>query len=192
MDLDKDDLAALCEGMTKDQVDRVHRLLHEWNVGPDSSFPVQLALLTCAQWRAAAHLPNVIRNSGKLIESHLAECRQHTAAIVTNLSTVTEDSAAELKSIVEIHTDTVNKASVSIRNQLWETEEVAKRIRTTLENSFGEWEKAEDNFAAERQKLEKERKELAARVHFRDNVYAGIILFGAIALGMLLEYYWKH
>jgi hypothetical protein len=29
MNLDKDDLAALCAGMTTDQVDRVHRLLHE-------------------------------------------------------------------------------------------------------------------------------------------------------------------
>ncbi len=41
MDLDKDDLAALCAGLTTDEVNRVHRLLHEWNVGPDSNFPVQ-------------------------------------------------------------------------------------------------------------------------------------------------------
>ncbi|MEI6193370.1 MAG: hypothetical protein WCS42_03470 [Verrucomicrobiota bacterium] len=58
MDLDKDDLAILCHDLTKEEVDRVHRLLHEWSVGPEDSFPVQLALLTKAQWRIAAILPH--------------------------------------------------------------------------------------------------------------------------------------
>jgi len=182
----------LCKGLPPDEARLFRKILKEWCDGDEDSFPVQLALLTRAQWRAAALLPHAIQDSGKLIEKHLAECRQHTAGIVTNLSTVAKDSAAKLKSIVEIHTDTVNKASVSIRNQLWETEEVAKRIRTTLESNFSEWRKARDDFAMERLKLEKERKDLAVRVQFRDNVYAGIILFGAIALGILLEYYWKH
>ena len=65
--MDKDDLAVLCAGMTRDEVDRVHRLLHEWNVGPDTSFPVQLALLTCAQLRAAASVPRLVNDSRKLM-----------------------------------------------------------------------------------------------------------------------------
>ena len=62
MDMDKDDLTALCAGLTTDEVDRVHRLLHEWSVGPDGSFPVQLALLTKAQWRIAANLPSLMED----------------------------------------------------------------------------------------------------------------------------------
>jgi len=35
MDIDKDDLAVLTTRMTKEEVDRVYRLLHEWRVGPE-------------------------------------------------------------------------------------------------------------------------------------------------------------
>jgi hypothetical protein len=97
-----------------------------------------------------------------------------------------------LKSIVKMHTEAVNKNSVSCRNQLWETEEVAKRIIGQLNNGFSEWKKAKDDFAAERQKLETERKELAARIQLRDSIYVGFIFFGAIAFGMLLEYYLRN
>ena len=186
------DFDLLWKGLSADEAKRIRKIFMEWCDGDENSFPVQLALLTRAQWQAAALIPNAVKESGKLIEIHLTECRQHTAAIVKNLSIVTEDSTAKLKGIVKIHTEAVNTASVSIRNQLWETEEVAKRIRATLESSFSEWRKARDDFAMERLKLEKERKELAARVQFRDNVFAGVILFGAIALGILLEYSWKH
>ena len=52
--MDKDDLKALCEGMPAEEVDQLHRILHQWTIGPETSYPVQLALLTRAQWRAAA------------------------------------------------------------------------------------------------------------------------------------------
>jgi hypothetical protein len=56
-ELDRDDLAALLAGASAEEVDQIHRLLREWNAGPENSFPVQLALLTKAQWRIAATLP---------------------------------------------------------------------------------------------------------------------------------------
>jgi hypothetical protein len=186
------DLDHLCVGATPDEIRHIYKMVNEWGNGDPNSFPVQLALLTKAQWRAAALIPNTIKDSGKLIEKHLAECRQQCAAIVKNLSTVTDDSAAELKSIVKMHTEAVNKISVSCRNQLWETEEAAKRIIGQLNSGFSEWKKAKDDYAAERQKLETERKELAARIQLRDSVYVGFILFGAIAFGMLLEYYLRN
>jgi hypothetical protein len=86
MDLDKDDLAVLCAGLTTDEVDRVHRLLHEWNVGPDSSFPVQLSLLTKAQWRIAANLPRLMNDARKLIELHLAEYRRQSQAMADDFA----------------------------------------------------------------------------------------------------------
>jgi hypothetical protein len=47
--MDKNDLSALLKGASPEEVDRIHRLLHEWSVGPEDSYPVQLALLTRAQ-----------------------------------------------------------------------------------------------------------------------------------------------
>jgi len=62
-------------------VDRIHRLLHEWSVGPEDSFPAQFSLLTRAQLRSAASIPRTIADSRKLLEQHLAEYRRQTAAI---------------------------------------------------------------------------------------------------------------
>lgn len=183
--MDDTDFDLLCKGLSADEAKRMRKILAEWCNGDENGFPVQLVLLTRAQWRAAALIPRTIKESGNLIEKHLAECRQQCAAIVKNLSTVTDDSTAELKSIVQMHTETVNKISVSFRNQLWETEEAARRISNQLDGGFLEWKKAKDDFAAERLKLEKERKELAARLQWRDWFWAGLTLLGMIAIGIV-------
>lgn len=184
--MDDTDFDLLCKGLSADEAKRMRKMMVEWCDGDENGFPVQLVLLTRAQWRSAALIPNTIRDSGKLIEKHLAECRQQCAGIVKNLSAVSEDSAAELKSIVKMHTETVNKISVSFRNQLWETEEVAKRIKNQLTSAFDEWKKAKDDFADERLKLEKERKDLAARLQWRDWFWAGLTLLGMVALGIVI------
>src|SRR5271168_4686734 len=102
MDLDKDDLSALCAGLATDEVDRVHRLLHEWSVGLDSSFPVQLALLTKAQWRIAANLPRLMHDGRKLIELHLAEYRRQSQAMADDFADTVVGQNKELKKTVEI------------------------------------------------------------------------------------------
>ena len=186
MDLDKDDLAVLCAGMTKDEVDRVHRLLHEWNIGPDSSFPVQLALLTCAQLRVAASVPRSLNDSRKWLELHLAEYRQQTAALVKNLSTVAEDQADELKNIVKAHTETVNQASVSIRNQLWETAEVAKQIRKTLDDGVSAWNRARTDMEARSEVFQKACQELDDRITLRELRRDWLTLLGLISIGIVI------
>jgi uncharacterized protein YukE len=182
----------LCKGLSPNEAKLFRKMMKEWCAGDEDSFPVQLALLTKAQWCAAALLPNLIKDSGKAIEGHLAECRHHCAAIVKNLSTAAADSADELKSIVKIHAETVGKTSASFQDQFWQTEQAAKEIRNGLGSGLSEWRKARDDFAAEREKLAKEREEFSRCARFRDNLFAGIILFGAIAFGILLEYWWTH
>ena len=81
-------------------MDRIHRLLHEWSVGPDNSFPVQLALLTKAQWRVAANLPRLMNDASKLIEQHLAEYRRQTAAMTDDFAGMVDIKHGELKNIV--------------------------------------------------------------------------------------------
>ena len=190
--MDDTDFDLLCKGLTPDEAKRLRKIFREWSNGDENGFPVQLALLTRAQWRAAALVPRAITESGKLIEAHLDECRRHVATIVKNLSTVADLNAAELKGIITAHTEKVNMASVDARNRLWETEAAAKRITDQLDSGFLEWKKAKDDLAAERLNLETERKELAARGQWRDSIFVGIIFFGAIASGMLLEYWRQH
>ena len=126
----------LCNGLPADEAKCMRKIFVEWCDGDENGFPVQLALLTQAQWRAAALVPQAVNNSRKLIERHLAEYRQQTAVLVKNLSIVAEGQAGELKNIVEAHTETVNQASVSIRNQLWEMAEAAKRSGKNWTTAF--------------------------------------------------------
>jgi hypothetical protein len=135
MDLDKDDLAALCAGLTTDEVDRVHRLLHEWNVGPDSSFPVQMALLTRAQWRIAANLPRLMNDSRKLIELHLAEYRKQSQAIADEFADTVDGQNKELNKTVEIHIQATRQAAEQIQVQLADAEAVAKRVKALMESA---------------------------------------------------------
>jgi len=65
MSMDKDDLTALLVDAPAEEVDQIHRLLPEWSVGTDGSFPVQMALLTKAQWRIAANLPRLMNDARK-------------------------------------------------------------------------------------------------------------------------------
>ena len=184
--MDDTDFDLLCKGLSANEARLFRKILKDWCNGDEESFPVQLALLTRAQWRAAATIPRAVNDSGKLIEKHLAECRQHTAAILKNLSTVTDDSVAELKSIVKMHTEAVDRISVSFRDQLWEAGEVARQIKDSLGSGLSEWRKARDDFAKERENLEKERKELAARIQWRDWFWAGLTLLGMVAVGIVI------
>ena len=186
MDLDKDDLAALCAGLTTDEVDRVHRLLHEWNVGPDSNFPVQLALLTRAQWRIAANLPRLMEAARKLIELHLAEYRRQTAELVKNLSVAGEDQADELKNVVEAHTETVKQASVSIQDQLRRTTEVANQIRKQLDDGVSAWNRAKTDMEAGREMFQKACKELDDRLTLRELRRDWLTLLGVSSIGIVI------
>ena len=93
MDLDKDDLAVLTANMTKEEVDRIHRFLHEWGTGPENSFPVQLSLLTRAQLRTAASIPSAIAESRKWLEQHLAEYRKQTAVLTDDFAGMVDTSS---------------------------------------------------------------------------------------------------
>jgi len=186
MDLGKNDLAALCAGMTTEEVDRVHRLLHEWNVGPASSFPVQLALLTKAQWRIAAHLPRLMTDSRKLMELHLAEYRQQTVALVKNLATTIDCKTEGLKTVVAAHGDTVTQASVSIRNMLWETAEVAKQVRKRLDDGVSAWNRAKTDIEAGSEKFQRACQELDDRITFRELRRDWLTLLGLISIGIVI------
>ena len=128
MDSDKDDLAILCRDLTKEEVDRVHRLIHEWGIGPENSFPAQLSLLTRAQFKAAASIPRSIADSKKWLELHLAEYRKQTAALTDDFAGMVDMKHGELKDIVLKHAETVKRDALFVSNRLVDANDVAKGI----------------------------------------------------------------
>jgi len=190
MDLDKDDLTALCAGLTTDEVDRVHRLLHEWNVGPDSSFPVQLALLTKAQWRIAANLPGLINDSRKLIELHLAEYRRQSHAIADDFADTMDGQNKELNKTVEIHIQATRQAAEQIQVQLADAEAVASRIKSLMESAASEWENIKASTTAQCERLEQVSNDLQDRFAWRVMLRSVAWFLLALGYGLCIGHYW--
>jgi hypothetical protein len=69
----------LCEGANPAEAKRLRKMLAEWSSGDENSFPVQLALLTKAQWRAVARLPNMVKDAQKQLEHSQASQRARFA-----------------------------------------------------------------------------------------------------------------
>jgi len=178
--MDKNDLAALLVGAPADEVDRIHRLLYEWSVGPDNSFPVQLALLTKAQWRVAANLPRLMNDASKLIEKHLAEYRRQTIAAF-------DQSIAN-------HSEVIKQVVAKSNGHLVETEKAARQLHFELEHGNASLKKALDEarkeLIDERFRLIEAQKALDARMSFQ--AWWGQILWsiGVLLIGFGIYFIW--
>ncbi len=192
MDLDKDDLALLCAEMPANEVDRVHRLLHEWNVGPDNSFPVQLALLTKAQWRIAANLPRLMNDARKLIELHLAEYRRQSQVMADDFANTMDGQNKELKSAVEIHVQATRQAAEQINVQLADAEAVAKRVKSLMECAVSEWKGIKASTTAQCERLEQVSNDLQDRFAWRVMLRSVAWFLLALGYGICIGHYWIH
>ena len=193
MNADKDDLAILCRDMTKEEVDRLHRLLHEWGTGPADSFPAQFSLLTRAQLRAAASIPRAIAESRKWLEQHLAEYRKQTAALTDDFAGMVDIKHGELKDIVLKHAETVKRDALFVSHRLLDANDAAKSIQENLQAAVAEWNKSEDALERERQRFEKVCRKLEDAINLR-GVHWYIIGTLAACVGALLigHYVWHH
>jgi len=192
IDLDKDDLALLCAEMPANEVDRVHRLLHEWNVGPDNSFPVQLALLTKVQWRIAASLPCLMNDARKLIELHLAEYRRQSQAMADDFADTMDGQNKELKSAVEIHVQATRQAAEQINVQLADAEAVAKRIKSLMESAVFEWRGIKASTTAQCERLQQISNDLQDRFAWQVILRALFWFLLTLGFGMFVGHYWIH
>ena len=191
--MDKNDLAALLIGAPVDEVDRIHRLLYEWSVGPDNSFPVQLALLTKAQWRVAANLPRLMNDASKLIEQHLAEYRRQTSALTNDFAGMVDIKHGELKDIVLKHAETVKRDALFVSNRLVDANDVAKSIQKNLQAAVAEWNQSQDALERERQRFEKVCQKLDEAINLRGiHWYIVGTLAACVATLLIGHYVWHH
>ncbi len=193
MALDKDDLAVLTANMTKEEVDRVHRLLHEWSIGPENSFPVQFVLLTRAQLRAAASVPRAIADSRKWLEQHLAEYRKQTAALTDDFAGKVDIKHGELKDIVLKHAEIVKRDALFVSNRLLDANDAAKSIQKNLQAAAAEWDQSQDALAQERQRFEKVCQKLADAINLRGMHWYIISTLTACVVTLFIGHYvWHH
>jgi hypothetical protein len=184
--MEETDFDFLCNGLPAEEAKRMRKILAEWSDGDENGFPVQMALLTLAQWRASASIPRTLNDSRKWLELHLAAYRQQTAALINNLSVVGENQVDELKRVVKAHTDTVKYASVSIQDQLRRTTEAAKQITKQLDDGVSAWNRAKSEMETGREMFRKACKELDDRLTLRELRRDWLTLLGVSSIGIVI------
>jgi gas vesicle protein len=176
----------LCNGLSADEAKLFRKMLAEWSDGDENGFPVQLALLTRAQWRAAALVPQAVNESRKLIELHLAEYRRQTAELVKNLSSVGEDQTDELKNVVKAHTEALNQASGSFRSQLKSIGAFAQDIRKHLDDGISSYNLIKTDLKAGTEMFSKTCADLDGRINGVQLKRDWLAWLGLIAIGMVI------
>ena len=176
----------LCKDLSADEAKIFRKMVAEWSNGDENGFPVQFALLTRVQWRAAALVPQAVNESRKLIELHLTEYRRQTAELVKNLSAVGEDQAGELKNVIKAHTEALNQASGSFRNQLKEIGAAAMDIRKHLDDGVSAHHRVKTDLKSGSERFQKTCEELDARITGLQIRRDWLTLLGLISIGIVI------
>jgi len=134
--MDNTSFDLLCKGLSPDEAKLFRKILKEWCSGDEDSFPVQLALLTRAQWLAAAQMPLILQKSITALEAKLAEHQKQSGAFVKNLATAGDDKIKAFEETVAVHTEAMEKVAAKSRYHLDETEKFAREIRKQMERGF--------------------------------------------------------
>jgi hypothetical protein len=186
MELNKDDLAILCAGLTKVEVDRVHRLLHEWNVGPEDSFPVQFVLLTCAQLRAAASVPRALTDSRKWLEQHLSEYQRQGKLTSDEFLDVLKRCLVDFKAASENQAKANQQAAHSIQIRIDDAEMVLQNLTALLNKGAGELKGFQASAKAECDRLQQVSNNLQDRFAWQTILWWGACVLLAFGLGYSL------
>jgi hypothetical protein len=182
----------LCKGMPAEEARLFRKMLADWCDGDEDSFPVQLALLTCAQWRAAAEMPLTLQKIIAAFELKLADHQKQMAASVRNLSVAGDDKIKAFEKTVAVHTEALEMVAAKNCDHLDETEKYASEIRSQMEYGLRESERITKAFIDERHRLEETQHRYDRSMEWREvfNRFGAYAI--AILCGIVIGYYLNH
>lgn len=184
--MDDTDFDILLEGLAPPEAKRLWKLLAEWCDGDENSFPVQLALLTRAQWRAAAETPVLLKQSLELLDRKLAEYRQQTAVLVKDFNSVADTKAKALENIVANHNDSAQEMLEQLHSHTIDARNLTMLTQEAIKNGACKLKRIRDDFIAERLRLEKAREEYESNNHWADGfVFIGFLL-ALVCIGIFI------
>jgi len=183
----------LCKGMSADEAKLFRKMLAEWCDGDENSFPVQLVLLTCAQWRAAAEMPLTLQKIFAAFEARLADHQKQMSALMITLGRAGDDKIKAFEETVATHTEAMEKVAAKNCDHLEETEKFAREIRGQMEYGLRESDRITKALIDERQRLEETQHRYDRSMEWREvfNRFAAAIL-AAIAGGLITAYFLHH
>src|SRR5208282_2263580 len=186
------DFDSLCAGLPADDARRLRKIFVEWCDGDENGFPVQMALLTRAQWQAAASIPRSLNDSRKWLELHLAEYRRQTKAMTDNFSNTLRAQSEEFKATTEKHGQTIQQAVMHIKLQIVDAEIVARRVKSQMENAASEWREIKTTTTAQCERLEQVSNDLQDRFAWRVMLRSCAWYLLALGYGICIGHYWTR
>jgi ATP-dependent exoDNAse (exonuclease V) beta subunit len=188
--MDDTDFDFLCEGVSADEAKRLRKILKQWCDGDENSFPVQLALLTRAQWYAAAQTPVLLKQSLELLGRKLDDYRQQTATLLRSFNSTTDTKAKELEKIVANHREAASAILADLQEHTATAKTVVNQIQDELRNGARDLKKIQDDAVAERKRMEKARTDYESRKDAMDWVVFIMLLLAMIAIGVFIGWKW--
>lgn len=180
----------LFDGLSPDEAKQIRRILAEWRIGDEQSFPVQLALLTRAQWKAAAQTPLVLKQSLELLHRRFIDYREQTAALLENFNAATDGKVKELEGVITDQKDAAKAVLADLRGHTTTAKRLLDEIECKLTNGTNELKRFRDQFIEERHRMEEARVRCEQQKDWRDWVVLGILLLAMVVIGVFIGCKW--
>lgn len=177
------DLDLLFDGLSTEEAKQMRRILAEWRIGDEHSFPVQLALLTRAQWHAAAQIPVLLKQS-------LADHRQQTTALLKHFSAANDAKSKELGKVIAAHKEAADTVLTELHTQTATAKRLLSEIDHALTKGTAELKRFRDEFVVERHRLAEERVRYEQQKNWGDWVIFAILLLAMVAIGIFVGWKW--
>ncbi|MGE3313416.1 MAG: hypothetical protein AB7O66_25925 [Limisphaerales bacterium] len=186
------DFDHLCAGATPEETKRLRKLLTEWARGAEDAFPVQLALLTRAQWRSAATVPRLVENERRALEETMARAKAEFAASAQALQDALRTGVTQLQLEVTRQSTGIKNVAATINVHLGTANAVAHDIRESLAEGRKVLDRAKESFASECRLLQEMNRDL--RNHSEKDTWVALCLalLFAIIVGVGIGLYLSH
>ena len=187
--MDDTDFDLLIEGLPPEQAKRMRKILVEWCDGDEGGFPVQLAMLTRAQWQIAASVPRSVKDSRKLLEAYQTEHLRQFQALLPEFAGIARKQTDELKTVVANHATTVKQVTGEIRSKIRDAEAVAERTKVLMENATAEWQEIKATVTIQCERLQQISDELQERFAWRQILWAAFWFLLTLGFGIYLGHF---
>lgn len=186
------DFDALLAGVPAEEVRRLHKLLTTWSRGDENGFPVQLALLTRAQFRANANVPRLMEEQLQKMNEDLETLRRSILSAAAGTQDTFKHQLAKLESEVTRHGTALREAGGDVSFKVREAQGVVRDIKETFAEGKRSLEWVHGRLTQEGDNLTKVVAEIGGALkdeRSMSKLLAALLIF-AVAFG--LGYYVAH
>ena len=188
--MEPNDFDFLCKELSADEVRQLHKALNDWCNGDENSFPVQLALLTRAQWRAAAQVPVQMKQSLELLDQKLAEYRQQTGGLLKSFTAAVNTKTEELKDILADHRGDADVILSDLRVHTANAKAAADQVQKQLDKGEREMKRILEYMGKERGRLETAMRDYDEQRSHWTMLFFLLLLLAMLAIGYFLGKYY--